>query len=110
MQLVPECPNAKMSRGYLTLPAGWVTNNQSFTLLLPLQPRWLTQGINATTSGLLTLARGPIMYCVEDVDNPWVDDHFKVRLRTRVSPSVHEETNSFPRQRSLIPMLSFRNE
>jgi DUF1680 family protein len=110
MQLVPECPNAKMSRGYLTLPAGWVTNNQSFTLLLPLQPRWLTQGINATTSGLLTLARGPIMYCVEDVDNPWVGDHFKVRLRTRDSPSVHEETNSFPRQRSLIPMLSFRNE
>lgn len=25
----------------------------------------------------MALARGPIIYCVEDFDNPWVDDHFK---------------------------------
>lgn len=36
------------------------------------------QDVNATTHGLLTLARGPVIYCVEDVDNAWVQDHFKV--------------------------------
>lgn len=25
----------------------------------------------------MALARGPLIYCVEDFDNPWVDDHFK---------------------------------
>jgi hypothetical protein len=24
------------------------------------------------------VTRGPIVYCVEDVDNPWANDHFKV--------------------------------
>lgn len=37
------------------------------------------QGVNATTHGLLTLARGPVIYCVEDFDNAWVQDHFKVK-------------------------------
>jgi uncharacterized protein len=26
----------------------------------------------------IALARGPIVYCLEDVDNDWVTDHFKV--------------------------------
>jgi hypothetical protein len=25
----------------------------------------------------ITLARGPIIFCVEDIDNTWVNDHFK---------------------------------
>jgi hypothetical protein len=25
----------------------------------------------------VTVARGPLIYCAEDVDNKWVDDHFK---------------------------------
>ena len=25
----------------------------------------------------MTLARGPLIYCVEDVDNPWEQDHFR---------------------------------
>lgn len=27
--------------------------------------------------------RGPIVYCVEDVDHPWEQHHFKVRLQAR---------------------------
>jgi uncharacterized protein len=30
-----------------------------------------------TNQDIIALARGPIVYCVEDVDNPWVNDHFK---------------------------------
>jgi DUF1680 family protein len=25
------------------------------------------------------VTRGPIVYCVEDIDHPWEGDHFKVR-------------------------------
>lgn len=78
VQLSPECPDAALEKGYLCLPAAWVTANPSFTLSLPLRPRWVTQGTNATTFGLLSLMRGPVVYCVEDVDNTWAEDHFKV--------------------------------
>lgn len=33
-----------------------------------------------TYQNTLSLARGPIVYCVEDFDNAWVEDHFKVNL------------------------------
>lgn len=31
-----------------------------------------------TNQNTLTIARGPVVYCVEDFDNPWVQDHFAV--------------------------------
>src|SRR4051794_1194696 len=34
-----------------------------------------------TNQDIVAVARGTIVYCVEDVDNPWVDDHFKVSQR-----------------------------
>lgn len=30
-----------------------------------------------TLQRIAVLARGPLVYCVEDVDHPWVTDHFK---------------------------------
>lgn len=30
-----------------------------------------------TNQRIAVLARGPLIYCVEDVDHPWVTDHFK---------------------------------
>ena len=78
MKLTPPCPNVRVEKGYLHLPPRWICQNPSFTLSIPLTPRWLIQDVNATTHGLLTLARGPVIYCVEDVDNVWVQDHFKV--------------------------------
>ena len=30
-----------------------------------------------TNQPIVALARGPIVYCVEDIDNAWVTDHFK---------------------------------
>lgn len=30
-----------------------------------------------TNQKTLTIARGPLVYCVEDVDNTWVTDHFR---------------------------------
>lgn len=31
----------------------------------------------AANQNTLTIARGPLIYCAEDVDNEWVNDHFK---------------------------------
>lgn len=30
-----------------------------------------------TLQRVVALARGPLVYCLEDVDHPWVNDHFK---------------------------------
>ncbi|KAF2105479.1 hypothetical protein BDV96DRAFT_617774 [Lophiotrema nucula] len=45
----------------------------------------------AVGQNTICLVRGPVVYCVEDVDNPWVRDHFK---GTFVDPKVKltEET------------------
>lgn len=80
-QLQPSCSGATVEKGYLSLPAAWVAQHPSFVLSIPIQPRWITQSLHATSHGLLTLARGPIIYCVEDSDNAWVKDHFKVSCR-----------------------------
>lgn len=80
-EIVPSCPNAGKEKGYLHLPAEWLSKNRNFTLKLPLTPRWITPH-PYTGQDTLTLARGPVVYCVEDVDNSWVDDHFKVSFTT----------------------------
>ncbi|KAG9228197.1 hypothetical protein BJ875DRAFT_538337 [Amylocarpus encephaloides] len=60
---IPELSNAQVEKGYLTLPAEWTRQNPKFQLNIPLD--------------VVALARGPIVYCAEDFDNAWVDDHFK---------------------------------
>ncbi|KAJ9652012.1 hypothetical protein H2198_008754 [Neophaeococcomyces mojaviensis] len=92
--LNPPAPSsAKLINGYLHLPASYLNNlpHSSFTLTLPLNPRLIQPHPYATNSDTLTLARGPIIYCVEDVDNAWVTDHFKsTQLDPNCLNSVHE--------------------
>lgn len=78
-QINPPIPLAQLlvRNGYLYLPPSYLRANAKFTLSLPLHPRLISPHPYATNAGTLTLARGPIIYCVEDVDNPWVTDHFK---------------------------------
>lgn len=65
--------------GYARVPATWVDHNSRFELNIPLKPR-VIRPHPYSNQDIVALARGPIVYCVEDVDNLWVDDHFKVRL------------------------------
>lgn len=58
------------------LPADWLRDNPNFTLDIPLKPRFVSPH-PYTNQDIIALARGPLVYCLEDVDNPWVDDHFK---------------------------------
>ena len=58
-------------------------------LSIPMNVRILSQP--RASPGMIALARGPLVYCVEDIDNGWVKDHFKsVHLDTK-STSFSEE-------------------
>jgi len=65
--------------GYLTLPAEWLKYNPKFQLTIPLKHRYVSPH-PYTNQDVVALARGPLIYCVEDADNSWVDDHFKSLL------------------------------
>ena len=63
--------------GYLELTPQWLSSNSAFTLSIDMKPRWIASH-PLTNQKTLSLARGPSVYCVEDTDNPWVNDYFKV--------------------------------
>ena len=74
--MTPEIANPVVENGYLLLPEDWLSTHPNFTLSIPLEPRLLSPH-PLTNQNALTLARGPIVYCVEDCDNEWVQDHFE---------------------------------
>lgn len=76
-QLEPPSKDVKCGKGYVTLPPSYLSSNPNFRLSLHnFEPRLISPH-PLTGQNTVTLARGPIIYCVEDVDNPWVKDHFK---------------------------------
>ncbi|KAJ8112128.1 hypothetical protein OPT61_g5436 [Boeremia exigua] len=72
--LPPLVPN--VVDGYLDVPATYLANHPEFVLRFDLKPRLVTTH-PLTNQQTLTIARGPLIYCVEDVDNEWVTDHFR---------------------------------
>jgi hypothetical protein len=74
--MTPENPSANLSKGYIHLTPPWLRENPSFKLSIPMPPRFISPH-PFTLQNTLTVARGPLIYCLEDVDNPWVTDHFK---------------------------------
>lgn len=75
-----------MVKGYLTLPYSFVSQNPSFSLKVDgFDPRYIRPHPYCNQD-IVAVARGPIIYCVEDVDNPWVLNHFKdVAIDTTVA-------------------------
>lgn len=76
LQVSPDLPNPQLKKGYLTLSPEWLKANSTFTLNIPLKPRFVSPH-PYTNQDIIAVARGPLVYCLEDVDNPWVNDHFK---------------------------------
>lgn len=77
VKISAESLDGQPEKGYLKLSPEWIKRNPSFRLSIPLKTR-LTSPHPYTNQDIVVLARGPIVYCVEDIDNPWVNDHFKV--------------------------------
>lgn len=81
--------------GYIHLAPSYTRANRSFAITFGgMQPRFVAP--HPYTSGgplpTLSLARGPIVYCVEDVDNPWEENHFKdVLLDEKATPVLEME-------------------
>ncbi|GAP83281.1 putative DUF1680 domain protein [Rosellinia necatrix] len=75
--LTPALTSAVVENGYLVLPPSYTSDHRAFTLQVHgFEPRYLSPH-PYTNQRTLTLARGPLIYCVEDVDNPWEQDHFR---------------------------------
>lgn len=66
-----------------------MSENRSFTLTIDITPRFI-EPHPFTNQGTVALARGPIVYCVEDVDNTWVTDHFQ-SVQLHPSSTVQEK-------------------
>ena len=84
---------------YIELTSEWLSSNSAFTLSVNLEPR-LIASHPLTNQKTLSVARGPIVYCVEDVDNSWVSDHFKVgdSVITLHAIETDESTDTGPRR------------
>ncbi|KYG48815.1 glycoside hydrolase family 127 protein [Acidomyces richmondensis BFW] len=99
-EIEPAVDHAVVENGYLTLPADWVRKYPQFNLNIPMKPRFIAPH-PYTNQPIAAVARGPIVYCVEDVDHSWVDDHFKVshihlpfKLQLTMQQSVILDTKS----------------
>lgn len=77
VQLSPSTGTVTTEKGYITLPASYTKQNPSFSIeIAGFKPRFISPH-PYTNQNTLTLARGPIIYCVEDVDNTSEKNHFK---------------------------------
>ncbi|KAF4968212.1 hypothetical protein FZEAL_10421 [Fusarium zealandicum] len=87
----PSPDRIKIEKGYITLDPAYVAENPAFSLeVLGFEPRYLSPH-PYTNQRTLSLARGPIVYCVEDADNPWETNHFK-DVFVRTDSPVTEKT------------------
>ncbi|KAJ5112117.1 Six-hairpin glycosidase [Penicillium argentinense] len=93
-QITPRPDNLDIRDGYVYLDPAWVQAHAQFRFSCPMQPR-VVRPHPLTMQPVAYVMRGPIVYCVEDVDHPWEKNHFK---RTIFDSSVplREETRSEP--------------
>ncbi|KAF4995631.1 hypothetical protein FGRMN_5023 [Fusarium graminum] len=89
----PSEGSTHLQKGYLTLDPSYLAENPKFSLTIGnFRPRYIAPH-PYTNQRTLTLARGPLVYCMEDVDNSWEDNHFKDVGLKAVTP-VKEEKKS----------------
>lgn len=75
--MTPRPETLDIRKGYLYLRATWLKENPTFRLSCPMRPR-IVRPNPLTMQPVAYVMRGPIVYCVEDVDHPWEQHHFKV--------------------------------
>jgi uncharacterized protein len=84
----PEVRNRQVHKGYLLLQSEWLQANTTFILDIPMTPHLIAPHPYANQP-VAAVVREPTVYCVEDIDNPWVNDHFKASSReTRCIPNT----------------------
>jgi hypothetical protein len=71
------------------IPPDWVSSNPRLTLDIDISPRLIAPH-PYTNQNTVAVACGPIIYCVEDVDNSWVRDHFR-SVQLDPHPKIQEQ-------------------
>jgi uncharacterized protein len=77
--------------GYLRVPSQYIRENPAFDLQLFIDEVRHIKPHPFTSQRVTALARGPMVYCVEDVGNPWVKDHFRTLLYNPNYPITTKE-------------------
>ncbi|KAI9148296.1 Non-reducing end beta-L-arabinofuranosidase [Paramyrothecium foliicola] len=76
-KLNPTHDGLEVKDGYLVLPPEYTSRNSTFVINIDgFSPRYISPH-PYTNQKTLTLARGPIVYCVEDCDHDWKTNHFR---------------------------------
>ncbi|KAI2640231.1 glycoside hydrolase family 127 protein [Xylaria nigripes] len=89
--LTPTSDSSTIENGYLVLPHSYTSKNKAFMIQIHgFEPRFISPH-PYTNQHTLTLARGPLIYCVEDFDNPWEKNHFRDVGVDKDSPIREEE-------------------
>ncbi|KAJ5563868.1 Six-hairpin glycosidase [Penicillium frequentans] len=83
-KVTPSPDKLYVRNGYMFLSSEWLQENSHFRLSCPMQPQ-VVRPNPLTLQPVAYVRRGPIVYCVEDVDHPWESNHFK---KTLFDPSV----------------------
>jgi len=77
IKITPRPDQLDVRDGYLFLGEEWLQRHSKFRFSCPMQPR-LVRPHPLTMQPVVYMTRGPIVYCVEDIDHPWENNHFKV--------------------------------
>ncbi|KAJ5691491.1 Six-hairpin glycosidase [Penicillium malachiteum] len=93
-KIMPSPEKLDVRNGYLFLKSEWLQANPQFQLSCPMQPT-LVRPNPLTLQPVVYVTRGPIVYCVEDVDHPWEKDHFKKTIFDPNTP-LREEVRAQP--------------
>lgn len=74
----PALPgSSRVEKNYLVLDPSYVAQNPTFSIdIKGFETRYLSPH-PYSNQNTLAIARGPIVYCAEDVDNKWETNHFK---------------------------------
>jgi DUF1680 family protein len=91
--LTPPTKSTSVTDGYLTLYPDYTSANPTFTLdIHGFEPRFV-EPHPYTNQSTVSLARGPIIYCLEDAHNPWETNHFK-DVVLKAGEAVKEESRT----------------
>jgi DUF1680 family protein len=105
--LIPALPTntSDPKNGYLTLPPSYLHAYPSFRLSLPMTPR-LIRPHPFTNQHTVAVARGPLVYCVEDIDNTWATNHFKEVIFDTAIPLEEAGKSDLPEKEEYVAIVA----
>ncbi|KAL7898779.1 hypothetical protein HDV63DRAFT_397281 [Trichoderma sp. SZMC 28014] len=99
----PTSDDISIDKGYLSLHPSYTVINRKFSITIGgFEPRYISPHLY-TAQNVLGIARGPIVYCMEDVDNPWQHNHFR-DVALKKSEPISEEAKSMTNKEGYVEL------